>query len=252
MPHIYFVMKREGQQDKVLVWDTRTLAIGRAKENDIVLPDNEISRKHALFKKDGKNSFVGDYQTGNGTFVNGQRIEGTAPKPLRSGDVIDIATLLKMEFYEGDDHPAKRGLKLEYASHLKTVGMLPGGANVNPNATLLGMADGLPDAEDDFVIERRSWDDKAGPPALLEDVLIEDKDRGKQKAPVNLDDMGDLGFASSAKVSSAPPPGDSQTQAQTQAGDPMARMRKLKVMLAEGLITEAEFEQKRAKILEEI
>jgi predicted component of type VI protein secretion system len=250
MPHTYFVMKREGQPDKVLVWDTRTLAIGRAKENDIVLPDNEISRKHALLKKEGKNCFVGDYQTGNGTFVNGQRIEGTAPKPLRSGDVVEIATLLRMEFYDGDEHPAKRGLKLEYASHLKTVGMLPGNANVNPNATLLGMADNLPDAEDDFVIERRSWDDKAGPPALLEDVLIEKKDK-ENKAPVDLDDdMGDLGFATSAKASAAPPPGDSQTQAQ--AGDPMARMRKLKVMLAEGLITQDEFEKKRAKILEEI
>ena len=38
----------------MLVWDTRTLAIGRAKENDIVVADNEISRKHALFKKEGK------------------------------------------------------------------------------------------------------------------------------------------------------------------------------------------------------
>ena len=56
--------------------------------------------------------------------------------------MVEIATLLRMEFYDGDEHPAKRGLKLEYASHLKTVGMMP--ANANPNATLLGMADGLP------------------------------------------------------------------------------------------------------------
>jgi predicted component of type VI protein secretion system len=248
MGHTYFVMKRTGQPDRVLVWDTRTLAIGRAKENDIVLAENEISRRHAIFKKEGNRFGVGDYQTGNGTFVNGERIEGTDLRPLRSGDVIQVATLLTLEFYDGDTHPAKRGLKLEYASHLKTVGMVPAGAN--PNATMLGMADTLPADDEDFVIERRSWDDKAGPPALLEDVLIEKKDK-ENKAPVDLDDdMGDLGFATSAKTSSAPPPGDSQTQAQ--AGDPMARMRKLKVMLAEGMITQDEFEKKRAKILEEI
>ena len=109
MAHTYFVMKRTGQPDRVLVWDTRTLSIGRAKENDIVLAENEISRRHAIFKKEGNRFGVGDYQTGNGTFVNGQRVAGTELHPLRSGDVIAIATLLTFEFHDGDVHPAKRG-----------------------------------------------------------------------------------------------------------------------------------------------
>src|SRR4029453_4310241 len=146
-----------GQPDRVLVWDTRTLAIGRAKENDIVVNENEISRRHAIFKKEANPFGVGDYQTGNGTFVNGQRIEGTEMHPLRSGDVVQIATLMTFEFCDGDAHPAKRGLKLEYPSHLKTVGMMP--ANANPNATMLGMSDLPSTEEEDFVIERRSWDD---------------------------------------------------------------------------------------------
>jgi hypothetical protein len=161
MAHTYFVTKRAGQPDKVLVWDTRTLSIGRAKDNDIVLADNEISRKHAIFKKEGNRCVVGDYQTGNGTFVNGQRIAGTDPVMLKSGDVVDVATLLKLEFHDGDEHPAKRGLKLEYASHLKTVGMLPSNSNANPNATLLGMADALPEEDDEnFVIERGGRESK--------------------------------------------------------------------------------------------
>ncbi|HVN39346.1 MAG TPA: FHA domain-containing protein [Myxococcota bacterium] len=274
MAHTYFVMKRTGQPDRVLVWDTRTLSIGRAKENDIVLAENEISRRHALFKKEGNRYGVGDYQTGNGTFVNGERIEGTDLRPLRSGDVVQVATLLTLEFYDGDAHPAKRGLKLEYASHLKTVGVVPAGAN--PNATMLGMADTLPAEEEDFVIERRSWDDKNGPPALLDDILIQKKaDEKKLDASLDFDiDDPDVEMPPAAKTGpvakSAPAaarpaakaapaakpapaakaasdPGESQT-----GGGAVERMRRLKSLHAEGLITDEEFERKRAKILEEI
>ena len=276
MAHTYFVMKRTGQPDRVLVWDTRTLSIGRAKENDIVLAENEISRRHAIFKKEGNRFGVGDYQTGNGTFVNGERIAGTDLRPLRSGDVVQVATLLTLEFYDGDAHPAKRGLKLEYASHLKTVGMVPAGAN--PNATMLGMADTLPAEEEDFVIERRSWDDKNGPPALLDDILIQKKaDEKKLDASLDFDiDDPDVEMPPAAKTGpvakSAPPaaarptakaapaakpapvakpavqdPGESQS-----GGDATARLRRLKSLHAEGLITDEEFERKRAKILEDI
>jgi predicted component of type VI protein secretion system len=279
MAHTYFVMKRTGQPDRVLVWDTRTLAIGRAKENDIVLADNEISRRHAIFKKEGNRFGVGDYQTGNGTFVNGERIAGTELHPLRSGDVVQIATLLTLEFHDGDVHPAKRGLKLDYASHLKTVGMMP--ANANPNATMLGMAE-LPPADEDFVIERRSWDDKSGPPALLDEILIEKKaDEKKIDESLDFIDDPDVEVPPATKIApvakSAPPaaaqpaappraapaakpaaaaspaagPGDSQTQTES-GGDPIERMRRLKMLLAEGLITEEEFARKRARILEEI
>jgi predicted component of type VI protein secretion system len=278
MAHTYFVMKRTGQPDRLLVWDTRTLSIGRAKENDIVLAENEISRRHAIFKKEGNRFGVGDYQTGNGTFVNGERIEGTDLRPLRSGDVVQVATLLTFEFYDGDAHPAKRGMKLEYASHLKTVGMVPAGAN--PNATMLGMADTLPAEEEDFVIERRSWDDKNGPPALLDEILIEKKaDEKKLDASLEFDDIDDPDVqmppaaktgpvAKSAPAAARPAapaakpapaaksapaakaatdPGESQT-----GGDATSRLRRLKGLHAEGLITDEEFERKRAKILEEI
>jgi predicted component of type VI protein secretion system len=276
MAHTYFVMKRTGQPDRLLVWDTRTLAIGRSKENDIVLAENEISRRHAIFKKEGQRFGVGDYQTGNGTFVNGERIEGTELRPLRSGDVVQIATLLTLEFYDGDVHPAKRGLKLEYASHLKTVGMVPAGAN--PNATMLGMADTLPAEDEDFVIERRSWDDKSGPPALLDDILIQKKaDEKKLDASLDFDDIDDpdVEMPPAAKTGpvakSAPTPAPARPAAKTPAakpapvakaatdpgesqsgGDAIERLRRLKSLHAEGLITEEEFERKRAKILEEI
>lgn len=278
MGHTFFVIKRAGHPDRLLVWDTRTLSIGRAKENDIVLAENEISRKHAIFKKEGNRFAVGDYQTGNGTFVNGVRVEGTNLQPIKSGDVIAVATLLSFEFHDGDAHPAKhpvqKGVKLEYASHLKTVGMMPAGAN--PNATMLGMADLPAGDEEDFVIERRSWDDKVGPPALLDEVLIEKKkdealdfsidDPDAEAPPAEKTGAVTKSAppatppsaprpaakpAASAKPAAGPKPGDSQSQTQP-GGDPIERIRRLKGLLAEGLITQDEFEKKRARILEEI
>ncbi len=242
MAHTYFVMKRPGQPDRLLVWDTRTLSIGRAKENDIVLADSEISRRHVIFKKEGNRFLVGDYQTGNGTFINAQRIEGTEPQPLRSGDLIAIATLLELEFYDGDAHPAKRGLKLEYASHLKTVGMMPAGAN--PNATLLGMADSLPAADEDFVIERSSRDDDV--PEVELDLVAPPP---KEHPPLEFDFEEDLGLGSGASAKASATASQSETQV---GGDPIERMRRLKSLHAEGLITDAEFERKRAQILENI
>jgi predicted component of type VI protein secretion system len=247
MAHTYFVMRRPEHADRLLVWDTRTLTIGRAKENDIVVADGEISRRHVIFKKEGNRFVVGDYQTGNGTFINGQRIAGTEPQPLQSGDLIAIATLLEFEFYDGDAHPAKRGLKLEYASHLKTVGLMPAGANpnANPNATMLGMADSVPAVDEDFVIERSSRDEEvpeveldlvAPPPKEIPALEFED------------DDLG-LGSGSSASATASA----STTQSETRVGgDPIERMRRLKSLHAEGLITDAEFERKRAQILENI
>jgi len=275
MGHTFFVIKRTGHPDRLLVWDTRTLSIGRAKENDIVCAENEISRRHAIFKKEGIRFGVGDYQTGNGTFVNGERIEGTDLRPIKSGDVIALATVLTFEFHDGDVHPAKhpvqKGVKLEYASHLKTVGMIPAGAN--PNATMLGMADLGGGEEEDFVIERRSWDDKKGPPALLDDILIQKKSDEKAD-DFHIDDpdveapaatnTGPLAKTAApaaprpaaqpaAKPAAGAKPGAGDSQSQTQAGgDPIERIRRLKVLLAEGLITQDEFEKKRAKILEEI
>ena len=169
--------------DRLLVWDTRTLSIGRAKENDIVLADNEISRKHAIFKKEGNRFVVGDYQTGNGTFVNGQRIAGTEPSPLQerrrdrrsprcSSSSSTTATCIR----------PSAGIKLEYASHLKTVGMMPAGAN--PNATMLGMADALPaDDDEDFVIERGSWDDTMRPPRARRILVAAGRRRTTARRP---------------------------------------------------------------------
>lgn len=240
MAHTYFLMRLPEEPEKVLVWDTRTLSIGRAPENAIVLAESDVSRKHAIFMKEGDRCAVGDHQTGNGTFVNGERVSGS--QSIRSGDKITVGKL-ELEFYETDEHPAKLGKKLDYASHRMTAGMMPAGAN--PNATMVGIMDSVPGDDEEFVIEHN---DGTGSDLFADDVLDLDVAAPAKTAPRNLDfEFGDT----------APPP-QPQRQASAPApdpndasdgGDPVERMRRLKSLHAEGLITDDEFQQKRAEIL---
>ena len=258
MAHTYFLMKLPDQPERVLVWDTRTLSVGRAPENAVVLNDNDISRKHAIFMKEGANCAVGDHQTGNGTFVNGDRVSGS--QRLKDGDRIQVGKL-EMVFYERDEHPAKLGRKLDYASHLMTQGLVPQGGN--PNATMVGIGSAAAEEGESFVIEHN---DGTGSDLFGDDVL--DLDTVAPKAPVKdldfaFDDDPPVQAKAPAKearpaapakaaaakpapakaAAPAPDPGDSAQ------GDPVERMRRLKSLHAEGLITDDEFKAKRAEIL---
>jgi len=56
-----------------LVKDRTT--IGRAPENDLVLPDGGVSRLHATIVREGNLFFIEDNQSSNGVFVNKERVE---------------------------------------------------------------------------------------------------------------------------------------------------------------------------------
>jgi hypothetical protein len=61
--------------------------VGRSPENDVVVEDGYVSRRHcALLVHVHKGCEVHDTASKNGTYVNGARIEG--PRPLHSGDEI--------------------------------------------------------------------------------------------------------------------------------------------------------------------
>ena len=52
----------------------RVYSIGRGEGNTIVLPEQEVSRKHALITWDGVQFVLKDLGSANGTFVDGVRI----------------------------------------------------------------------------------------------------------------------------------------------------------------------------------
>lgn len=63
-------------RDESIYKVTSELAIGRSEDNEILLLDDHISRKHAeLIQRDGV-VWLRDFRSANGTFVNGRRLVG--------------------------------------------------------------------------------------------------------------------------------------------------------------------------------
>ena len=67
-----------------------SIKIGRATDNDIVIPDVLASRHHATLLPSPSGTEIRDERSINGTFVNGARVE-TAP--LNEGDVVTIGNI---------------------------------------------------------------------------------------------------------------------------------------------------------------
>ena len=70
--------------------------IGRDEACDLVVPDRQVSRHHARIRQEGGRLLLEDLGSKNGTFVNGQELEG--PHPLQDGDEIQIALCCKLTF----------------------------------------------------------------------------------------------------------------------------------------------------------
>ncbi len=64
--------------------------VGRGEEADVVIPHDNVSRKHALiWRADGK-AWIQDLGSSNGTTVDGTRI-GAMPMPLAHGSMLALA-----------------------------------------------------------------------------------------------------------------------------------------------------------------
>jgi DNA-binding response OmpR family regulator len=66
--------------------------LGRGLENEIVIVSKRASREHAHIRRDGRRIFLDDLESTNGTFLNGERVLGSAL--LRDGDQIAIGEIM--------------------------------------------------------------------------------------------------------------------------------------------------------------
>jgi pSer/pThr/pTyr-binding forkhead associated (FHA) protein len=64
--------------------------IGRSPETDVVVPHDDISRRHALLYRERGQAFVRDLSSANGTTIDGIRVGGEAT-PVSHGSVLGLA-----------------------------------------------------------------------------------------------------------------------------------------------------------------
>ena len=80
---------------------TGTLGVGRGDDNEVLLLDDHISRRHAQLELRNGVVWLRDYGSANGTFINGERLRGGVR--LFHGDEISFDTLRFQLVGKGQD-----------------------------------------------------------------------------------------------------------------------------------------------------
>jgi pSer/pThr/pTyr-binding forkhead associated (FHA) protein len=62
--------------------------IGRSRECDVVIDDDDVSRRHAALEVEDGVVYLRDLRSTNGTFLNGERVRGGIE--ILPGDAIDL------------------------------------------------------------------------------------------------------------------------------------------------------------------
>ena len=104
-PQSYMLIMRTGPNPgKSFELAKNELYIGRDINNDIVINDSEISRKHARLILQAGGYVLEDLGSTNGSFVNGQRLMG--PHVLRPGEMVMFGENVSLAFEAGYDPDA--------------------------------------------------------------------------------------------------------------------------------------------------
>ena len=82
-----FVIDRN-KNKKEFTFEKPEIILGRSNDNDITLPSEKISRKHAKIFQQNGDIIIEDLKSANGTYINDNRI--TIPYALKLSDIIRI------------------------------------------------------------------------------------------------------------------------------------------------------------------
>ena len=156
-----------------MIWDVVEITVGRLPTQDLQVADEEVSREHAIFRREGESYSVEDLRTGLGTEVNGERIQGRCE--LGPGDRIQIGSL-KLEFAMSEGQ-VPRGPHVRFGSELKGYGLPSGDGDAG--STMLGLA------PDDMLAATTPAPRAAEPVALSASGALE------ASVPRDLDDLFD-------------------------------------------------------------
>jgi pSer/pThr/pTyr-binding forkhead associated (FHA) protein len=79
---------KTGETKEFVLTEGATATIGRMENNDICIPEQHVSRQHAVINYRDGIFMITDLGSANGTFVNDKQLE--VPFPLASGDEIRL------------------------------------------------------------------------------------------------------------------------------------------------------------------
>ena len=97
------LIEEEGRPTRSFRLLTDAVSIGRSDAADLVLPDPDVSRKHALLIREGAGWVVEDQQSANGVSINGASV---VRAPFVSGDRLKIGRFtLSFEADDEGDQP---------------------------------------------------------------------------------------------------------------------------------------------------
>ena len=86
-----YLLLPDKKQTRKVPLKKSTFFVGRARENDLIIPSDSLSRFHAQINHRGDSFFITDRGSLNGVFVNGARIFGETP--LRDGDIVGFGEI---------------------------------------------------------------------------------------------------------------------------------------------------------------
>lgn len=115
------VILYEGDEpDQCWPIDREAMTIGREPDCDICLQDRQVSRRHAIIRRQPEHYVIEDCGSKNGTYINGQAVVGE--RTLQDGDEIQVALRFKLTFVDAgattplffeDEQPRTGGLLLD-------------------------------------------------------------------------------------------------------------------------------------------
>ena len=100
------IIKTGKQRGKIIPLPDCDIVIGRDADCRIRLEANAIGRRHCFLKNSPNGWLIEDLGSGNGTFLNGERIEKELL--LKSGDIFSIGPV-EFQFVEQESLPEQTG-----------------------------------------------------------------------------------------------------------------------------------------------
>ncbi len=89
-----------GEKQEYILMEGATVSIGRSSNNDIAIPEQHVSRQHAVINYRDGIFMLTDLNSANGTFVNDAQL--SEPFPLASGDEIRLYVPMLVLLRRGD------------------------------------------------------------------------------------------------------------------------------------------------------